>query len=373
MEIKPFKMQVTPEQSERVQEILFKNGYKWAGGSNDIYMTDSNQLYFNGKELTQSSDIEWFRNKNLPEITYQQFIDMYDEFVLPEKWWIEVDEDNFKTLADWREAGAVGCMDYKNPDTSPSGYIYAPIGFWSHYSGDSQDEITFEQFKKYVLNKNKTMNKEIIGYRLVKQDFYKAASMIVFGNDAGCSWMKGRSYFRITAHDDAISKLEKAGVLDLWFEPVYKEVEEFKVGDWVKMVNINNPDGGTYTGVIGHVGRITEINSEGWIRLHPTCAGSTWKKENFVKATPEEIEASKNPTLPFGTSEVKIDGDAVKMDGYSASFLEIKFLYKSFTDSSLRGYRVQLDENTIIKIGCKSGTLKELAAIYNKMKSLRDE
>ena len=36
MEIKDFKMVVTPEQSVIVQEFLFKNGYSWANGSTNV-------------------------------------------------------------------------------------------------------------------------------------------------------------------------------------------------------------------------------------------------------------------------------------------------------------------------------------------------
>lgn len=34
MKIDPFIIHVTPEQSKTIQNIMFKNGYRWAGGEN---------------------------------------------------------------------------------------------------------------------------------------------------------------------------------------------------------------------------------------------------------------------------------------------------------------------------------------------------
>lgn len=72
------------------------------------------------------------------------------------------------------------------------------------------------------------MCREIIGYKLKDQNLAKAASMIANGNPDG---MKLVNEFNISIKAAGIEKLEKAGVLELWFEPIYEE--EFKVGDWV--------------------------------------------------------------------------------------------------------------------------------------------
>ena len=65
------------------------------------------------------------------------------------------------------------------------------------------------------------MKKEIIGYRLVKPEYYKSASQIMFDNELGCFSLD--SVIPVDFH--ALPALRAAGVLDLWFEPVYKEPE----------------------------------------------------------------------------------------------------------------------------------------------------
>jgi len=46
IDIKPFTMHVTPEQSKIVQEILFANGYCWGSGSSNIQYTHEENLIF---------------------------------------------------------------------------------------------------------------------------------------------------------------------------------------------------------------------------------------------------------------------------------------------------------------------------------------
>ena len=78
-------------------------------------------------------------------------------------------------------------------------------------------EITFEQFKKHVL-KQEDMDKEIIGYKLKEscKQYFDAVDIIA------------REFIiseqmTIEEYPTVIKRLDKAGVLDLWFEPVYEE------------------------------------------------------------------------------------------------------------------------------------------------------
>jgi hypothetical protein len=95
----------------------------------------------------------------------------------------------------------------------------------SNFLYDSYTEITLEQFQKYVLKKEETMKKEIIvGYKLIKRKYKDAVLKIL-----------DRINFTQTpelTQDWSINKIKEAGVLDLWFEPVYKKVEKvIKMGD----------------------------------------------------------------------------------------------------------------------------------------------
>lgn len=73
------------------------------------------------------------------------------------------------------------------------------------------------------------LNMKLIGYKLVKPEFAKAACMIEGHYSFGESIKDGHTITLIN-REDAFKKLKEANVLDLWFEPVYEE--EFKVGDY---------------------------------------------------------------------------------------------------------------------------------------------
>lgn len=117
-------------------------------------------------------------------------------------------------------------VDYCNkygriPPYYISNYAYAhfpsPDDFATIFS-DIQPgyiELTNEQFKKYVLKQNE-MKKEIIDYKLIKPE-YNSAVMEIIGHDS-----KDSIIGSITARE-SINRLKRAGVLDLWFEPIYKE------------------------------------------------------------------------------------------------------------------------------------------------------
>jgi len=73
--------------------------------------------------------------------------------------------------------------------------------------------------KDFINFNSKNMEKKLIGYKLVKPEMYKAASQIMFGNSIGCPQLDNILYISETGYQ--INELKSAGVLDLWFEPVY--------------------------------------------------------------------------------------------------------------------------------------------------------
>ena len=79
-------------------------------------------------------------------------------------------------------------------------------------------QITLEQFKKHFL-KEKTMKKEIIGYKLIKHEYEGALKNIE------PYWNKElfeKHGYNLAIGSGIYYKFKKAGVLDLWFEPVYE-------------------------------------------------------------------------------------------------------------------------------------------------------
>jgi hypothetical protein len=75
------------------------------------------------------------------------------------------------------------------------------------------------------------MEKKIIGYKLTKPQFKEAVLKIAtFGGPYNFLGTDLGEKIDIKKPEN-IQLLKEAGVLDLWFEPVYEP--EFKVGNWV--------------------------------------------------------------------------------------------------------------------------------------------
>jgi len=243
-------------------------------------------------------------------ITLDYWNECVNGFQLPEFWYVVVNKDNLTSLSKWR----FGKYDLKLSvgqvvgwcRTSWSGFIGSKEHSNNNIDADFGQEITFEQFKQYVLKQDdmkeykftpeyckthkvaihvdtteevrlcdellkndsahdylykgflypdgnqaietmnschskieyfeksgheiikakdfinfnsKNMEKKLIGYKLVKPEMYKAASQIMFGNSIGCPQLDNILYISETGYQ--INELKSAGVLDLWFEPVY--------------------------------------------------------------------------------------------------------------------------------------------------------
>lgn len=90
--------------------------------------------------------------------------------------------------------------------------------------------ITFDQFEKYVLKK------EIIGYKL-KEEFkhYEKAAKSIAGIER---FMSGEWHF--TYDSPTYGEIKKAGVLDLWFNPVYEETKTLPKINGYEGTKLNN-------------------------------------------------------------------------------------------------------------------------------------
>ncbi len=167
-------------------------------------------------------------------------LELYDEFVLPEKWCILRNKDNHVIINNYlnRLSGFNGAFDNRY-------YIYLESSIPSKYGAPScipegYTEITFEQFKKYVLKENDMttkVEKKLIGYKLIKPEYAQIAKYI-----SGLSNPSGHQVLELGHWNMSISAWKKAGVLDLWFEPVYEEdfkPKTFEIGSEKLPVTIN--------------------------------------------------------------------------------------------------------------------------------------
>lgn len=281
------------------------------------------------------------------------------EFVLPEKWCVRDCEE----VSKWASR-VFGCGCFVNS----SKYLCVKVEkfpnfdsycFYSKESASNYTEITFEEFKKYVLKqddmKEKLIYVKVVDFgkeysthsdareygmtnyfywtygspRLNSTTKYRVVKNVIVNNSdesyilldestgyeyliqtKGCKIIENMEEREITGYklkedckqygeavlkimntnwgepkyhvtvDSLIKDLRKAGILDLWFEPIYKE--EFKVGDWVTWSN------STTGRIIGHCKSFADswsLDVRGDTEQYNSCSES-----NLRLATPEEIK-----------------------------------------------------------------------------------
>lgn len=374
---------------EELREVL-----KYAFPKDNWYVHGATKYYIS------SGGTQWISTDktNLPSFSVKEFL-KEEEFVLPEKWYITrlLPQDEIKIVSDYIN-DRFNVSFSTNPSKDSKYYIdelnntidygmcfeSETVNFKNPYS--YYTEITFEQFKKYVLkektmennikvgttfyHKNDknliytissfdgnnveiswgnmgriqysldsvldnikdrtwiiTMEKKIIGYKLIKPEFKNAINnLLTIPQDK-------LDLLTVDGHKRCIADLQKAGVLDLWFEPVYEE-EKFKVGDWVT----------TTTEIAncyekhkkGEVFQITEIKSE-YVYFSPSQAVS---KDRIRKATEEEIKKAQS----------------IEIGGYEVAFP----LYKGGKICSINGVEYYRPEIVSLLNIMKKGQIKSL-------------
>lgn len=162
------------------------------------------------------------------------------EFVLPKKWCIKAfnheEEEvivNYVNAIPKIQKRGIG---YPYQPSECDRFYHFPMYnencVTSQHIKKGYQEITFEQFKKYVLKEGTMENKKIVGYKLIKPEYKESVRSII--NDS-CWWPNfdanlerygfnfGNTEGEFIPENNSIYKpLKNAGVLNLWFEPVYK-------------------------------------------------------------------------------------------------------------------------------------------------------
>lgn len=97
----------------------------------------------------------------------------------------------------------------------------------SYYGNSTSKTYTLEQLKQ--LDNNMETTKKIIGYKLIKPEYQEAAEKIGdFSNFKTFEdYVMKENFYWVNEYRIIKEKLKTAGVLDLWFEPVY-EPEKLK-------------------------------------------------------------------------------------------------------------------------------------------------
>lgn len=285
--------------------------------------------------------------KDIPIYTFGEFEEMYlkEKLVLPKQWVVKVTKENADTLTEWKLKISNG---YYNENAKYYTFISSSGGGMNYPT--TYPVITFEQFKKYVLKENNIENKKIIEYR-VKSEFSKL-SKVLFEQ---CNQDSKGGHGRFDVDSNVKDFYEKAGVLDIWFEPVYEE--EFKVGDWVTFWS--EIDKKLYSS------KIKEWTPHNYCKLEN---GLEPFKHLIKKATPEEIEkASKTIVKMYSSNKGEFEIEVVNEKAYYRP--ENKHLPKEWIRDIINSYgNILIQKNVInpynveissINVGCYHNCKKE--------------
>lgn len=332
-------------------------------------------LFYTGMDESSYCLSETYNGEVSGDYFYLDEIEPY--FELPEKWCVK----------DCKEVTAYGQKRFGHPGDTvwPDRWLCVDENHWrtgkvdysykSIHHEDEYTEITLEQFKEYILKGIIMENKTIIGYKLIKPEYKEASIAIVkpFSDSSYENWESNviKHSWSFTTTSIHVNILKKAGVLDLWFEPVYEE--EYKVGDWVT---------------------ITEIEGTGWLNCTTQktfkleripssyCGGNYWGVNGlqglhakFRKATPEEIQQAQKTIVKMYSSN-KGEFEIEVVDGKAWYRKEGKLLPKQFIQDIINAfgeyggilhpYKVEVKS---VNVGCMEGTHKgDWERVYKLLK-----
>jgi len=156
------KMEVTPDLSERVQEIVFANGGRWMLGSIKILNTSKTYLFLNkNKELTCCDNYEIFKESNFKEVSAYDFIASQGE----QEWLPRYEEKALFSID--REEWTKQIFKYYEPQQMSSYiansnyYVYCkPLPKQISFTQFLKDNNAYEAYMENVKIENQRWNKK---------------------------------------------------------------------------------------------------------------------------------------------------------------------------------------------------------------------
>jgi hypothetical protein len=245
------------------------------------------------------------------EISVQQFKDLIlstKPFVMPEKWFIRGGDNS---LVRWLQHDAKGLVEYARQKhwglRIVDGRWVANLVDNYEKSNIKYTEITFDQFFKSLHNKKDMAlplaktgdSKPVIGYKLTKNEYREVVAVLLSKSaentmTANPKWFEENFDKNLKEYGFNFSSdkknvpcriLEKAGVLNLWFEPVY----EFAP----KLPEIKGKDGVMYKGIYENGQLIygcARLNVD-WFKSSPNRGIGSFTTTNDVLIGMEEVKA----------------------------------------------------------------------------------
>ena len=244
-----------------------------------------------------------------PEITFQQFqLNILEE--LPEKWCINRDGHQVEIGKWFNEHNQSGQKDYDRRNYEGHIYHYPTSSVHNHSEKKVRNgytELTWEQFEKLVLKinqKQESIMKKQIGWKMSK-DKYNVAALKIANTS---NWSDSGKY-DLSINSAAETRLKDAGVLDLWFKPVYEQVA-VRVGQWITITDSNQFEPGCGGLGVGTFLVVAEAHSQG---LHSHEQGFNVRAKDGriwrINGTFREATASEIPEFKVGDWVYAVKGN----------------------------------------------------------------
>lgn len=364
----------TTEERQRVYKFLVDNrGYYKAYLNNDYPLIVCNKKPGDSNWNTLEQYYNWFHSKkDLPVYSFEKFKEMYleEQFILPEMWCVKVTKENAKLLGEFYAKHSYEGYERIFPEQFIGRYatshnVSSHNSLFSEYPGSNFDipypknnfvEITFEQFKKYIL-KQTEMEKEV-EYYLCKK--------LCWGKQ-GTKWNKNDKLY--STNLDSLPYFKETGLINNteYWEAVYKE--EFQAGDWVTVTKL--PETAHWI----HETEERTFQLNGVNKFYSCTYKNNIYKERyglekctFRKATPEEIEkASKTIVKMYSSNKGEFEIEV--LDGKAYYRPEDKELPKEWIRDIINSYgNILIQKNVInpynveissINVGCYHNCKKE--------------
>jgi hypothetical protein len=266
----------------------------------------------------------------------QDYILKESSFILPEKWCIKVTEENVETLGKWRDAGPITAERY----ITESWYLHTPKHGAKGYNEPRKDpeytEITFEQFKQYVLTPSDDSK---IVPEIKKEIFHKGDYIVTLDVEDGYNCAKRNYCFKqrvdytgiypavdlkgSTGNGHGAMSFDKKELLKDWRYATKEEADEYeRIGKPYDVTTLKSKEksipeyvecirSGSEVITVGKIYNWPDpIDDKGYKRSITTLDGLVW---GFKPSTKEAYEAqfvTKTPVLPRYVKCIKAYGCA---------------------------------------------------------------
>ena len=297
-----------------------------------------------------------YKESDLIKLAEEQGIEwrVKPEFVIPKGHQIQITADNLNDINKLRDINNELFKSHMTLDNIGNYIIHTQIGNYLLRGVYEDDYILIDN------NSNKTnMEKKIIGYKLKFVEYKDAVRVISDDNEFDFDLFK-REWQQ---YPSTKKKLERAKLLNVWFEPVYED--DYKVGDYVTVIK----EAPSYEGKVNKTYLITNIDGQSLYFADMRAINT--KLVEVRLATPEEIEAINNKVINIGF-DVKIKNKRafVGNDDITEFVLGLVKQYNNLDYGTHGGFGHKIKDITFSKTGCKSvdTKLSDWKKIYDEIK-----